>query len=95
MAMKPDRAEAVIMACCVLHNLLRMRNPAVTEADRIDPATDEIVPGDWRDDNVMCPIPNPPVTRSTHHGKRQREYLKDYFVSTAGSVSWQGRMGYC
>lgn len=94
--LKADRAEAVIIACCVLHNLLRMRNPSPTEADVENPDTHEVIPGSWRMHSQIQPffqpLPSVPSTRGTNPAKGQRDYLKQYFSSRAGSVSWQMKM---
>ena len=85
-------SEAVVMACCCLHNLMRIRAASPTEGDQEHPTTHQLVPGDWRRDDNLPAITVHPPTRSTQIAKNQRTYLKDYFSSEAGSVPWQNRM---
>ena len=76
------------MASCVLHNLIRMRNPTLVVGDIVDPNTQEVIDGCWRADQSMTSLVMSP-TRASQHGRRQRNYLRDYFMSPAGSVPWQ------
>ena len=92
MTLKQDNVELVILASCVLHNLIQIRNPAATEGDVECQATHQLLEGDWRQDNSLPGIPPSGASRSTFMAKRQRDYLKDYFSSPRGSVSWQGAM---
>jgi len=92
--LQPDRAESVVLAACCLHNMLRARSiAAANEGDEEDPETHEVIPGAWRD-NPPVGTPLPAVARNTATilAKEQREYLKQYFSSPAGSVSWQDSM---
>ena len=52
-----------------------------------------IMPGAWRNGRHMDDA-NPPVrgNRDTKEAKIQRNYLKHYYNSDAGKVSWQDRM---
>lgn len=86
----PDRAEAVVMASCILHNILRGRNPPRQEADQEDPDTHQLIPGGWRQDPpVGGQLPCGARNTATRLAKEQRNYLKDYFNSPEGSVPWQ------
>ena len=90
--LKPDRVEAVVMASCVLHNILRGANPNLLEGDHIDPETNDIVPGAWRADPVV--YENLPAMRgnnSQRSATHQRNILKDYLSSPEGRVPWQDR----
>jgi hypothetical protein len=54
-----------------------------------------LVPGEWRQNANMHEIPQPPMAgpnRDTEAAKRQRELLRLYFNSPAGSVDWQDGM---
>ena len=73
--LRPDRIESVVMACCVLHNLLRIRNPSRHE-DIEDPVTHVVSPGTWRDEDPLPVVPNLPGNNSTQAGKQLREHLK-------------------
>lgn len=87
----PERAAIITTACCVLHNLLRMRNPAAAGAgdavfnpEEEDPNDDREPPApllDW--------LPQRRGRRPGRDAKEQRQYLVDYVNSEAGSVPWQ------
>ncbi len=52
-----------------------------------------IILGEWRNGANMQDVDNlAGGNRTTIMAKKQREYLKLYFNSLAGSVSWQDRM---
>ena len=95
MTLKPENVEQVVLACCVLHNLLRIWNPSHTEGfDYEDPETHEVHPGCWRMDP---PMESRPMTylnlgRYNDKAKAQRAYIKSYCSSPAGSVPWQDSM---
>ena len=90
----PEVVRDIIEACVCLHNLLRIRNPAI-HVGLVDAEDDDhnLIPGMWRQNAQMHEVeqvvgPN----RDTTEAKRQREYLRLYFNSPAGSVPWQDRM---
>lgn len=91
--LKPERIESVVMACCVLHNLLRIRRPGCGGADTEEPVTHEVIPGSWRN---HAPLPSALIPLGGNHGtagaKLVRGYLKDYYNSPHGSLSWQDDM---
>lgn len=90
MCLRPDRAESVVLASCCLHNILRGRNPTPNEGDEEDPMTHEVIPGTWRrDPPVGIPIERVTCNTAARLAKEQRDYLKQYFTSPAGSVPWQ------
>jgi hypothetical protein len=91
---KPDTVHLIVEACVCLHNLMRMSYPTLQNAalDQED-ANYNIIPGAWRAGANMQEVdqmrgPN----RDSTAAKKQREYLKLYFNSPAGSVPWQDRM---
>ena len=53
-----------------------------------------IVPGAWRDEVQMGEVQQAVGGGNIDNvvGKQQREYLRMYFCSAAGSVPWQERM---
>ena len=77
-----------------LHNHMRMRYPALQNAQLdVENDTHDLIPGLWRANANMHEVntvmgPN----RDTIAAKKQREYLRLYFNSPAGSVPWQDRM---
>ena len=90
----PETAQVIVEACICLHNMMRLRYPGLQNAilDQED-EDHNIIPGAWRDGVELLELqrargPN----RDAVIAKRQREYLKMYFNSAAGSVSWQDRM---
>ena len=90
----PKVVQDITESCVCLHNLMRERYPALQNV-LLDQEDEEhnLVPGQWRQHANMQDIqqivgPN----RDTVAGKRQRELLRLYFNSPAGSVQWQDRM---
>jgi hypothetical protein len=94
MHISPDQAEIMVMACCALHNMLRVKAPAAITAnvDIEDPVTHIVTPGNWRDDPTMIPIPRLRGNNATKNAKVQRQYICDYFNSEQGSIPWQNAM---
>eukprot|EP00105_Crassostrea_gigas_P007335 XP_011421541.1 PREDICTED: protein ALP1-like [Crassostrea gigas] len=90
----PTTIAIIIETCVILYNLMRLRYPAIQNADMDEEnANYQIIPGSWRAnaamhdvDNIMGP------NRDSTAAKKQREYLKLYFNFPAGSVPWQDRM---
>ena len=92
--LEPDRVTTITMASLCIHNFLRgRRSVAYTPPAFVDweNADHSIVEGAWRKHGLGTLEPlmpgrdhNPPVC-----AKDQRNNLRDYFVSPAGSVPWQ------
>ena len=85
----------IIETCVCLHNLMRIRYPALPAAAAVDyeDADHNIVPGSWRDDANMHEMDGiVGANHDTRAAKKQRQLLKLYFNSPAGSVPWQDRM---
>lgn len=94
MQQQPQTARLIVEACVCLHNLMRMNYPTLNIAalDHED-ANHDIIPGSWRSDAGMLDVERCGGTnKDTVAAKKQREYLKLYFNSFAGSVPWQDRM---
>lgn len=90
----PETIAIIVQACVILHNLMRMRYPAlqntVIDAEN---ANHQIIPGSWRATANMHDVDNMRgPNRDSTAAKKQRGYLKLYFNSAAGSVPWQDRM---
>ena len=86
----------MVMACCVLHNLIPTRYPSQTtndkEVDCEDLNTHSIVHGAWRcDDNLFRLAPQQRNT-SMNVTKQQRNDLRNYFNSSVGQLHWQDDM---
>ena len=73
---------------------MRIRYPTLENAQlNIEDDAHNVIPGEWRktvnlQDLDVVVGPN----RDTIAAKRQRQYLKLYFNSAAGSVPWQNNM---
>ena len=93
---KPERVETIVMAACTLHNLIINRRGMRRhgDADREDPETHQVIPGNWRTEPQMPDLGQAPLrgNTATKAAKDLREYLVEYFNSPAGSVPWQDRM---
>ena len=89
-----DRIEAVVMACCVLHNLILTNDHhSPFECDREDPDTHELIPGHWRDDQpVGSQLPRLLRNTAIVHAKIQCDHLREYCNSPLGSVPCQDAM---
>jgi len=91
--LEKDTVEEVVMACCTLHNIMRIRYPQAQNA-LLDTENEdhEIIPGAWREDVNWTESENIRGPYATVEAKQQRIYLKHYCNSEAGSVPWQDRM---
>ena len=90
----PGVVRLLVETGVILHNLLRIRFPAIAnaEVDRED-EDHNTIPGAWRGDQQVEGIPQPQaLNRDNRVGKVMRDYLKAYFNSEAGSVPWQERL---
>lgn len=89
---KTKNVQSLVLACVMLHNLLRIRSPDDTVADQED-ASHNLVPGAWRDEATLTDAGVRTGGNIDHNeGKSQRDYLKKYFVSDSGQVPWQEQM---
>ena len=94
MPQTPERVTTISIACCVLHNLIRLRFPAAQ--NEVLDAEDEdhnLIPGAWRQDQNLPDVGD--INRERNPGraaKNLRCYLKTYLNSPAGSVPWQQDM---
>ena len=90
----PDTIAIIVEACVILHNLMRMRYPALQNgAMDAENTNHRIIPGSWRASANMYDVDNiRGSNRDSTAAKKQREYLKLYFNSAAGSVPWQDSM---
>jgi len=89
-----ETVRTIVEACCILHNLMRTRYPVLQNrlVDRAQP-DGNLQPGAWREgrnleDTIVVQGPN----TASRNGKRQRNLLKHWCNSPAGSVDWQERM---
>ena len=93
MRQDPKTVGSIVLACCCLHNLMRLRFPALQNAalDQED-AEHQVIPGAWREDANLDDMQNLRGTLATREARLQRTYLKHYYNSPAGSVPWQNDM---
>ncbi len=87
---KPDVVRTLVETAVLLHNLMRIRFPGIgnAEVDHEDENHD-IIPGTWRADQEQWDVPQPCARNIDYQtAKIQRDYLKAYFNSPAGSVPW-------
>ena len=94
MQQDPQRVEIIVMSCCVLHNLLQTRYPhqAAHLLDREHPNNHNVIPGAWRDDDVLLGLHAIGRNTSSKAGKLQRKYMCDYYSSPIGKLPWQDDM---
>ena len=90
MGQEPDTVRLIVTTCCILHNLMRTRYPQLQNCllDR----DDDLAPGEWRqdknlEDTLVQNVQGP--NRASREGKAQRNLIKHWCCSPAGSVPWQ------
>lgn len=89
----PDTATEIVLACCLLHNLLRDANAPIPKGliDDED-ANHDLIPGTFRRE---CDLTPGTSTCAKNTGKKsekdQRDYLRDYYSSKYGAVPWQNK----
>ena len=93
---EPEVVREVTRACCILHNMMRIRYPGLQNAALdLEDEDHKMIPGAWREDahleNLQM-IHGPNI--DTLNAKKQRVVLSEYYNSPAGSVPWQDRMIY-
>jgi len=91
---KPETVVSMVMSCCCLHNLMRLRYPTLQNAVVDDEnVAHQVIPGAWRDDAHLDDMD---IQRggnfTTREAKKQRLYLKHYYNSPVGAVPWQNQM---
>ncbi|XP_062621654.1 putative nuclease HARBI1 [Saccostrea cucullata] len=89
-----ETVRLIVKACILLHNLMRTRYPVLQNRllDR-QLQNGQMEPGEWRRgqnlfDTVEVQAPN----RASKEGKMQRNLIKHWCNSPAGSVAWQDKM---
>ena len=90
----PETVKKIVIACCVLHNLLSVRNPRqlAAQADHENPETHEITKAAWREERRRLEaLEALQGNTATKAGKEHRDYLTSYY-NTIGAVPWQDRM---
>lgn len=93
----PEKAEAIVLAACALHNFLLTKSPKVyAPVGVLDTENEDgsFVNGSWRDlePSSNSFIPLAAGSRSFSADARKiRENLRDYFLSPDGEIPWQYR----
>lgn len=91
----PDRAQKIVAACCILHNLLLSKN-----ADSYCPSSyadwydnkGNLIEGEWRKNkiHVFHPLNNNKGRKeASDQAEKVRGHLLNYVNSPQGSLSWQ------
>lgn len=93
MPQNPSTVIKLVIAMCILHNILRTRGGRAEAhlEDREDPETHQMIPGEWRQNEMQLPDMTRPPTSGHAAGKRAkavRQYLEEW-VNGPGSVPWQ------
>ncbi|XP_067285679.1 uncharacterized protein [Pseudorasbora parva] len=93
--LNPDKVVNVLFACLCLHNFLRsQKSDAYVPPAYVDyeDANHQLVEGEWRREGVLQSASMGRARNPSVEAKKQRDTLCQYFVSPAGSVSWQEDM---
>ncbi|KAJ8034381.1 Protein ALP1-like [Holothuria leucospilota] len=95
-ALTPDKVDAVVMASCALHNMLRTEAPSsyILCGDVEDHASHEITQGTWRLAGSLPAARLSSRRSATQSAKTLRDAFCRYFNSDEGSVPWQEDMIY-
>ena len=93
MSQRPGTIRLIVTACMLLHNLMRTRYPGLQNRLLDHNVNGVAVPGAWRRGRQMndCQFVLG-HNRDNREGKMQRNLLKHWVNSPAGSVPWQDRM---
>ena len=88
----PEFVEDIILACCTLHNFLRIHGRAQyicpSVADRELPEGD-VLPGAWREEVTLEPLRRDTQKNPSQYAKEIRNRLCDYFLTREGELPWQ------
>ena len=85
----------IVKTCLLLHNLMRIRYPGLQnmQLDDEHPINRELIPGAWRQGPNLQDTQNVTAANiDSKKGKMQRNLIKHWVNSPAGSVAWQDRM---
>lgn len=88
-------ATNVVLAICVLHNVLRRKcgncymPPGSYDADDVNY---ELIPGDWRGAEELPGLPATAARNPAKVAKAMRNNLTGFFMTNEGSVPWQDTM---
>ena len=84
--------QITVKTCIVLHNLMMMRHPTL-QLDRAENVNRYVITGDCKQYRSLQDIYVVAGSNTTtNEGRKQRNLIKLWANSEAGSVSWQDRM---
>lgn len=90
--MNVDDATNVVLAICVLHNILRKKcgsaymPPGTYDTEDADY---NLIVGDWRRDQGMHGLASPQGRKPANKAKQMRDNLALYYLTEEGEVGWQ------
>ena len=90
----PETFTSIVLACCTLHNIMRLRYPGIHQgiADE-ENDNHRVIPGQWRQGACLQDIEDVAGgSRDAQVAKRQRLYLKHYYNVPVGAMAWQRNM---
>lgn len=93
--LNPDKVVTILFACLCLHNFLsNQRSDAYVPPAYVDyeDANHQLIEGAWRREGALQSASTGRARNPSVEAKKQRDTLCQYFVSPAGSVSWQEDM---
>ena len=89
MSQNPVTVTSIVLACCMLHNIMRLRYPGIHQgiADEEDD-NHRVIPGQWRQGACLQDIGEVAGgNRDIQVAKRQRLYLKHYYNAPVGATA--------
>jgi hypothetical protein len=92
---EPSTVKLIVKTCLILHNLMRIKYPGLQnqQLDSAESANRDFVPGAWREGrNLEDTRRVTGFNTASKEGKLQRNLIKHWVNSPAGSVPWQDRM---
>lgn len=91
-AINVENIDYIVLAACVLHNYLRRHSAAyLSDIDKEDTDTGEIIAGLWRENGpFLTPVQRTPQG-NTSAGKSTRNSYKEYF-NAEGRVAFQDKI---
>jgi hypothetical protein len=93
-AVSPEKADTIILACCYLHNyLMKMKSPTYSYAGLTDTENHEthnIIEGSWRQSGELTTLKNCHSRNPSANAKAVRDSFCHYF-NNEGKVSWQNK----
>jgi len=92
----PDTAQAIVDACCTLHNYLLKKTSSYCPPGFADSFDEEgnVVEGKWRQvvanmETALTPVPKQTQGRPSTSCVNMRNHLMSYVCSPVGVLKWQ------